>query len=74
MSDQNADIAASARKLFPKVRHQFCDWHAVQAMEKKMREFGMPTQEIRTIHQPRAWDYIMSATEEHALLTGNLGS
>jgi len=64
IGDQNKGLTASIPLAFPDAQQQFCDWHAVQVMEKKMRDLGTPWDDIRRIYKEKCWLYIKSYTEE----------
>ena len=39
ISDQASAILSSLTQQFPGVRHQICEWHAVEAMCAKFRQY-----------------------------------
>lgn len=64
IGDQSKGLTTSIPIAFPDAKQQLCDWHAVQAMEKKMRDLGTPWDDIRTIYKAQCWLYIKSMTEQ----------
>lgn len=64
IGDQNSGLTTSIPRAFPGTEQQLCDWHAVQAMEKKMRDLGTPWDDIKTIYKAKCWEYIKSSTED----------
>jgi hypothetical protein len=73
VSDQAGAILSSLKEQFPNTQHQICEWHAVEAMCKKFRQFhtareveGGKDQEGTVIEalKDAAWVYIKSASLE----------
>lgn len=64
IGDQNAGLTASIPRAFPEAEQQICDWHAVQSMEKKMRDLGTPSNDIKQVYKAKCWAYITSMTEQ----------
>jgi hypothetical protein len=69
IGDQSKGLTASIPGAFPDAKQQFCDWHVVQAMEKKMRDLGTPWDDIKSVYKAKCWEYIQSKTPE--ALTAN---
>ena len=60
IGDQSKGLTASIPRAFPQAKQQFCDWHAVEAMVVKMRQLGVPGDDIKATHKSACWRYIAS--------------
>jgi hypothetical protein len=68
MSDQAAGIRASLLISLPNTILQFCDWHVVKNIEKRLANKGYP-KEIRKEMKTLLWNFIKSHT--HTELEAN---
>ena len=68
VSDQAAGIKASIPTGLPNSILQFCDWHVVKNVEKRLLDKGYP-KELRKELKSLLWTFVKSKT--HTLLEGN---
>ena len=72
LGDQSGGFTASISLEFPQAQQQFCTWHAVQAIAKKLRDCGFKKSDLdgakdegqeRIIGlRERCWNYIKAPT------------
>ena len=63
ISDQAAGMRASLPNVLPNAILQFCDWHAVQNVEKRLADKGYP-KSVRKEMKQLLWAFIKSSTKE----------
>jgi hypothetical protein len=68
VSDQAAGIKALMPKALPNSILQFCDWHAVKNIEKRLLDKGYP-KELRKELKSLLWAFVKSRT--HLALEAN---